>query len=218
MISYKHTLLIICVLGLLGLCGFVLLHQTQQDAAVAVPDVAQDEEIKLDVATTSLEESTSTDESAVSQVSQKESIPKDIHIMADGTLMAGDGTILKGARILSDGKIELASGIVVSPAFDLRTEASVVNQHVVIDIVGTDFAYDVKQIKVKKGDTVTINLKSNDGFHDWVLDEFDAATSRINEGDETTVTFVADTKGTFQYYCSVMNHRERGMIGYLTVE
>ena len=88
----------------------------------------------------------------------------------------------------------------------------------VIDVVGIDFEYDIKQIKVKKGDTVTINFKSDKGFHDWVVDEFDAATERVNEGGTTSVTFVADKVGTFQYYCSVMSHRQMGMVGYLIIE
>lgn len=34
----------------------------------------------------------------------------------------------------------------------------------------------------------------------------------------TSVTFVADETGTFEYYCSVGNHRGQGMIGKLIVE
>lgn len=34
----------------------------------------------------------------------------------------------------------------------------------------------------------------------------------------TSVTFVADTLGTFEYYCSVGNHRAQGMVGNLVVE
>jgi cytochrome c oxidase subunit 2 len=145
-----------------------------------------------------------------------------VHIMADGTIMDSSGKVLIGARILEDGRIRLESGAIITPAFDLREEKTTArvakSEEVVVDVVGTDFEYDIKEIRVKKGDTVTINLKSVGGFHDWVLDEFDAASPRINEGEETSVTFVADTVGTFQYYCSVMSHRQKGMIGYLIVE
>lgn len=151
-----------------------------------------------------------------------------MHIMADGKVMSKDGKEVTGATIRADGKILLSDGIIVTPAFDLRsttdtkpTEVTTTKAptHVVIDVVGIDFEYDIKQIKVKKGDTVTINFKSNKGFHDWVVDEFDAATERVTEKDGiTSVTFVADKVGTFQYYCSVMNHRQMGMIGYLIVE
>ena len=34
----------------------------------------------------------------------------------------------------------------------------------------------------------------------------------------TSVTFIADQEGSFEYYCSVGNHREEGMVGTLIVE
>lgn len=101
---------------------------------------------------------------------------------------------------------------------EVDTQETDVPNRVTIDMDGFNYEYDVKQIKVKKGDIVTINLKSTEGFHDWVVDEFDAATERINEGDTTSVTFTADKVGTFQYYCSVGKHRQLGMVGYIIVE
>lgn len=80
------------------------------------------------------------------------------------------------------------------------------------------FGYSESEIRVKKGDTVTINLTNSDGFHDWVVDEFDAATPKIRAGETSSVTFVADKVGTFEYYCSVGSHRAQGMVGNLIVE
>lgn len=162
--------------------------------------------------------------SAESQTDDKEvisHIPSGIHIMPDGSIMAGDGSMLSSAVVLQDGTIQLENGQIVEPTADLRDATPVspdVFKHHIFSIEGSDFEYDIKQIKVKKGDTVTINFKSIDGFHDWVLDEFDAASKRVNEGGSTSVTFIADESGTFQYYCSVMNHRAQGMVGYLVVE
>lgn len=89
---------------------------------------------------------------------------------------------------------------------------------VVIDLVGTNYQFSQEEIAVEEGDIVQIRLTSGEGFHDWVVDEFDAATDRVNEGESTTVTFVADTAGTYEYYCSVGNHRAQGMFGELVVE
>lgn len=153
------------------------------------------------------------------------------HIMMDGAVMTKDGTVLTDAAINADGTITLSDGTIIMPAFDMRpviesqgtntedaeTVLPAVNE-LSVDLVGTNFAYDVKTIRVKQGDRITINLKSTEGFHDFVVDEFKAATERINEGDSTSVTFVADKKGTFQYYCSVGSHRAKGMVGYLIVE
>lgn len=85
-------------------------------------------------------------------------------------------------------------------------------------IVGGNYKFDVKEIKVKKGDMVKIIFKNEEGMHDFVLDEFNAKTNVLKEGEEETLTFVADKSGTFEYYCSVGQHRKMGMVGKLVVE
>lgn len=101
---------------------------------------------------------------------------------------------------------------------EVKTPDAVQSETKVFNVSGTNFAFDVKEIKVKKGDTVTINFTSEGGFHDWAVDEFRAFTDRVNAGDSSSVTFVADTAGAFEYYCSVGSHRANGMIGTLIVE
>lgn len=81
-----------------------------------------------------------------------------------------------------------------------------------------NYGYSMDEIRVNEGDTVVINLTNSEGFHDWVLDEFGAATEKIQNGNTTSVTFVADAAGTYEYYCSVGNHRAQGMVGTLIVE
>ena len=71
---------------------------------------------------------------------------------------------------------------------------------------------------VNEGDTVRIEFTSTSGFHDWTISEFDAATKRVNSGESTFVEFVADKKGTFEYFCSVGSHRSLGMKGNLIVQ
>lgn len=74
-------------------------------------------------------------------------------------------------------------------------------------------------IVVQQGDTVNVTLCVTGGTHDWVVDEFDAATAVISAGGEcSTVEFVADQVGEFDYYCSVGNHRAEGMVGRFIVE
>lgn len=97
------------------------------------------------------------------------------------------------------------------------TETADVSTHV-FDVAGVNFSFDVKEMRVKEGDTVTINFTSNDGFHDWAIDEFGAATDRVRTGETSSVTFVADKVGTYEYYCSVGSHRQLGMVGTLVVE
>lgn len=72
-------------------------------------------------------------------------------------------------------------------------------------------------LTVNEGDRVRVEFTSEEGFHDWVLDEFGAATEKVSEGSSTYVEFVADKKGDFEYYCSVGSHRANGMFGKFVV-
>lgn len=87
-----------------------------------------------------------------------------------------------------------------------------------ITISGSNYAFAPKIITVSKGENITINFKNTGGFHDFVIDEFDVKTEVIGNGKEAKVTFVADKAGTYQYYCSVGNHRAMGMVGTLIVK
>ena len=77
---------------------------------------------------------------------------------------------------------------------------------------------DNPTLRVNKGDKVVINFQSTDGFHDWTLDEFKAATSKVNSPGSASVEFIADKTGTFEYYCSIGQHRANGMKGAFIVE
>lgn len=85
-------------------------------------------------------------------------------------------------------------------------------------VTGSNFKFDMSEIKVKKGDTVKVNFKNESGFHDFVIDEFNVKTKQANGPSEETVTFVADKAGTYEFYCSVGKHREMGMKGNFIVE
>ena len=93
-----------------------------------------------------------------------------------------------------------------------------VSQSKEFTVKATNFAFDQKEIKVKKGDTVKINFVNSEGFHDWVVDEFSAKTKQLQSGQSETIEFVADKTGSFEYYCSVGQHRQMGMVGKLIVE
>ncbi len=78
--------------------------------------------------------------------------------------------------------------------------------------------FDTQEIRVKQGDKVRVNFENTEGFHDWVIDEFNARTAQIQAGQTDSTEFTADKKGTFEYYCSVPTHRQNGMVGKLIVE
>jgi plastocyanin len=90
--------------------------------------------------------------------------------------------------------------------------------NVEVSVTGKGFEFSVKEIRASVGDTVTVNFSSLQGFHDWTVDEFSAATSQVNAGESSSVTFVVDKAGEYEYYCSVGTHRQMGMVGKLIVE
>lgn len=104
-----------------------------------------------------------------------------------------------------------------TPAQDLSTDQTQAVREFTIET--KNYSFTPVEIKVKKGDTVKITLKNTEGFHDLIIDEFKVATKRLKSaGEEDTVQFVADKTGSFEYYCSVGNHRTMGMKGTLIVE
>lgn len=77
--------------------------------------------------------------------------------------------------------------------------------------------FSLKEIRVKKGDKVRINVKNLMGPHDFTLDEF-GVKEETAEGQVTVVEFTADKAGEFKYYCSKFTHRQMGQEGTLIVE
>ena len=98
-------------------------------------------------------------------------------------------------------------------------EQQIAVNDVVVNVTGANFAFSKKEIRVKKGDKVTVNFESTNGLHDWVVDEFSGArTQQVRPGTKTSTTFKADKTGVFEFYCSVSQHRGMGMVGKLIVE
>ena len=93
----------------------------------------------------------------------------------------------------------------------------------VIKVTGENYKFmmdgkENPEIKVKVGEKIKIEFTSTEGFHDFVIDELEAKTDKVNSGGSTSVEFVANQAGTFSYYCSVGKHRDFGMEGTFIVE
>ena len=85
-------------------------------------------------------------------------------------------------------------------------------------VSGQNFSFTPNTLTVNKGDKVKITFQNTGGFHDFRIDEFNVKTAQLGSGKSETVEFTADKTGTFEYYCSVGNHRAMGMTGKLTVK
>lgn len=84
-------------------------------------------------------------------------------------------------------------------------------------IVAKDFKFTPNTITVNKGDTVKLNIKSEDTVHGISIPEFNV-NKDIPAMGEVSVEFVADKSGTFPFKCSVYcgsGHKE--MKGTLVV-
>ena len=81
-----------------------------------------------------------------------------------------------------------------------------------------NFKFVPDQMAVNQGDTVTITFTNTQGLHDFTIDEFKVKSKTLEAGETEEITFVADKKGTFEFYCSIGQHRAMGMVGTITVQ
>ncbi len=101
-----------------------------------------------------------------------------------------------------------------TPVLPAATSSKAVKEFTVTN-AGMTFA--TKNLTVKKGDPVKITFKNTGGTHDLRIDGYDVGTKVLAANQEETFEFIADTTGSFEYFCSVGNHRANGMVGTLTV-
>ena len=95
------------------------------------------------------------------------------------------------------------------------TKAAKVNE---FTIEGSEFKFSPSTISVSKGDKVKITFKNTGTVvHNLVIDGLGVSTKTIPNGQTDTVEFTADKTGTFEFYCSVDAHRQKGMEGKATV-
>lgn len=107
-----------------------------------------------------------------------------------------------------------AVALVAQETVDLTGESGDVKE---ITVQNDRLSYVQSEIRVNRGDTIRLTFENTGGRHDWVLDEFDAATEVIRGGQSETIEFTADEAGEFEFYCSVPGHRQAGMWGTFVV-
>lgn len=108
----------------------------------------------------------------------------------------------------------LTTPVAVSPS-PLSSQSAVKE----FSVAASEFTFTPSEIRVKQGDMVRVVLTNTGAMpHDWKVDEFNAGTKVVAPGQSDTVEFIADQAGTFEYYCSVGQHRANGMVGKLIVE
>ncbi len=87
-----------------------------------------------------------------------------------------------------------------------------------ISVVAKQFSFSPNTIKVSYGDTVNIKIKSVDVTHGIALPDF-GINEVLEPGKEVNITFKADKKGSFSFFCSIAcGEGHSGMRGLLIVE
>lgn len=114
--------------------------------------------------------------------------------------------------------VSTESVVTTSPSGSSQGE-QVEEQPLVITISGNEFKYEPATISAKVGQTVTVTYTNTGKYpHDFVIDELGVKSQTIKAGETETFSFVPSKAGTFAFYCSLPNHREKGMSGVITVQ
>jgi len=83
-----------------------------------------------------------------------------------------------------------------------------------------DFSFEPEEITAVKGQRVILTLKNaGEKNHDIILQgAYDGIKSeKVGPGAEGTFEFVADKAGTFEFICDQKGHKDKGMVGHITV-
>lgn len=150
-------------------------------------------------------------------------------IIAIVVLLAGGGAVLLAKKPTEPSLtepvvvVENQTADTNTPAVEETTESTTTQSEITtpavkeVTVTGSSYLFDPATITVNKGDKVKITFKNSGGMHDWKIDELGIATKKIKTGEEEILEFTADKAGTFEYYCSVGEHRAKGMKGTLVV-
>ena len=88
-----------------------------------------------------------------------------------------------------------------------------------VTVEGTDYSFSPSTINLTRDKEVTITFKNMGKLpHNLVISDLGVSTDTITPGKETTVTFVPEEVGTFEFICSIGNHEEKGMKGTVVVK
>ncbi|PIZ66160.1 hypothetical protein COY14_00845 [Candidatus Roizmanbacteria bacterium CG_4_10_14_0_2_um_filter_36_9] len=127
-----------------------------------------------------------------------------------------------GESMENEGKTESVSELMMEEDQSITNE-NMMNENQIegvttIEVNAGSFYYEPTVMKAKKGDKIRLVFYSIDMMHDFNIDELGVKVPVTKAGVTSTIEFTADTVGTFEYYCSVGNHRAQGQVGTLIIE
>jgi uncharacterized cupredoxin-like copper-binding protein len=87
-----------------------------------------------------------------------------------------------------------------------------------ITLTTENFKFGPPELRVKAGETVTLNLANSDLLpHSFDVDEFAVHVSMPGH-DQVQAVFTPTKPGDYPFYCGIPGHQEAGMVGTLIVE
>lgn len=87
----------------------------------------------------------------------------------------------------------------------------------VVRVEADSFSFSPQRITIDAGEDVAVRLRSDDVFHDFVVDSTIGHIVGV-DGDETASGGLRiDRPGSYTFYCSVSGHRSAGMEGTIVV-
>lgn len=151
---------------------------------------------------------------------EDDSMMEDDDSMVEINALPTEPGILSGGITLQDGNNQLLN-VQADEVVDLSTSSDEVKEVTMTSYYtmsdGKPYPrYSTKEITVKKGDKVKINLTVTAGTHDFNIDEYNIHQETPLD-EQVTIEFTADQVGEFAYYCSMPNHRMNGHWGILKV-
>src|SRR5438105_2095684 len=98
--------------------------------------------------------------------------------------------------------VGLSFGLLFVAGFAATTAISLAQAPQVIRMSVKKFEFSEKEINVRKGVPVVIEITSEDRIHGFSLPAF-GARSDVIPGEITRITFTPDKAGSFEYLCDI---------------
>lgn len=134
---------------------------------------------------------------------------KSAYVFAGIAILILAGVFIALSGISKDGQKNESTGVQKIPADAEVKEFSIVAQR---------WSFIPSEIRVKEGDFVRLKIKSIDVLHGIAIPDY-GISENLSPGKETVIEFLADKKGTFDFFCSAYcGAGHSGMTGKLVVE
>lgn len=101
------------------------------------------------------------------------------------------------------------------PAAGSPTPTPAQDAELEVSVKSTDYAFEPATLTANAGQNVVVHIE-NAGFHTFTID---GVVNAILSGPTSTVRFPAPVQpGSYEVYCAIPGHKQRGMVGTLVVK